>query len=209
MLKRIAPVLLIVMALACPLHAEAEPAHSAPHAAATESPAHEKEHGLMDLDVASAVWTLVIFLILLAVLYKTAWKNVLAGLKAREERIRNDIAQAEAARLKAEDTLKDYNAKLSDAEARAQEILAKATNDALALAERIKVDADKAAQERAARAVRDIEESRNQALREIYEQAADLSTSIAEKILRRNLNPDDQRELVAQSLEQVQSVNRG
>src|SRR5204863_166279 len=31
----------------------------------------------------SALWVLIIFLVLLAVLYPTAWKNVLAGLKAR------------------------------------------------------------------------------------------------------------------------------
>ena len=61
----------------------------------------------------SAVWTLIIFLILLGILYKGAWKNVLAGLKGREERIRNDIAQAEAARAKAEATLKEYNAQLA------------------------------------------------------------------------------------------------
>src|SRR5688500_12454800 len=35
-----------------------------------------------------ALWTVIIFLVLLAILYPTAWKNVLAGLKAREERIR-------------------------------------------------------------------------------------------------------------------------
>ena len=39
-----------------------------------------------------------------------------------------------------------------------------------------------------------------------YAQAADLSTNIASKILRRNLNADDQRELVNQSLEQLQTA---
>src|SRR3954469_25770004 len=46
----------------------------------------------------SALWVVIIFLVLLAVLYPTAWKNVLAGLKAREDRIRKDIAEAEATR---------------------------------------------------------------------------------------------------------------
>ena len=44
------------------------------------------------------------------------------------------------------------------------------------------------------------------AIRQVHEQAAVLSTRIAEKILRRNLNPDDQRELVRESLEQLQTV---
>jgi F-type H+-transporting ATPase subunit b len=207
MLKKIALFLFVLATLAQPLRAADAPKPAEHETVATE--AGEKEHGLMEKDIASGVWTLIIFLILLAILYKGAWKNVLAGLKGREQRITNDIAEAEAARAKAEAALKEYNAQLAAAEARGREILAKATLEAQALADRIKVDADKAAKERVERAAREIEESKNQALREIYEQAATLSTSIAEKILKRNLNANDQRDLVAQSLEQVQAINRG
>lgn len=209
MLKRIAIALLMTVALARPLRAAEVTPAPAPNAVAAPDAAPEKEHQLMDPDVESGIWTLIIFFILLYVLNKFAWKNVLGSLKGREERIRNDIAQAEEARIKAEATLKEYNAQLAAAEARGREILAKATTDALALAERIKTEAEKAAHDRGQRAAKDIADARDQALREIYEQAADLSTRIAEKILRRNLNADDQRDLVAQSLEQVQAVNRG
>jgi F-type H+-transporting ATPase subunit b len=221
MLQRIAIALFFLLALICPLRA-AEPnaetprsaAPAAAHAPQDTAPTAQKEKEeekpeLIKFDVESGIWTLIIFFILLAILYKGAWKNVIASLKGREERIRNDLAQAESARQKAEEALKDYNAKLADAEARGREILAKANSDALALAERIKAAADKAAQERADRAAREIEEARDQALRQIYEQAAELSTNIAEKILRRSLNANDQRDLVAQSLEQMQNVNRG
>jgi F-type H+-transporting ATPase subunit b len=215
MLKCTAMMLFVLTALVSPSIAAQTPAVPAVHAAISivaeaEAPATgEAQHGLMELDVASAVWTLIIFLILLAILYKSAWKNVLASLKGREERIRSDIAQAEQARFKAEATLKEYNAQLAAAEARAREMIAKAMTDATALADRIKAHAEEAAQERAERAVRDIEDARAQALREIYEQAADLSTNIAERILKRSLNANDQRDLVAQSLEQVSAVNRG
>src|SRR5437016_1362626 len=49
-----------------------------------------------------ALWVLIIFIVLLMILYPTAWRNILAGLKKREQRIRQDIADAEAARKKAE-----------------------------------------------------------------------------------------------------------
>ena len=52
---------------------------------------------LLDINFFGALWVVIIFIVLLVVLYPTAWKNVLAGLKAREERIRNDIAEAEGA----------------------------------------------------------------------------------------------------------------
>ena len=47
--------------------------------------------GLVDFKPASAIWVLIIFVALVLVLRKYAWKNVLAGLTAREERIRSAI----------------------------------------------------------------------------------------------------------------------
>jgi len=70
----------------------------------------------------------------------------------------------------------------------------------------MKMQAQKEAEEAKDRATRDIETARKNAVADIYAQAADLSTSIAAKILRRNLNPDDQRQLVEASLQQFQSV---
>ena len=157
----------------------------------------------------SALWVLIIFLVLLAVLYPTAWKNVLAGLKAREDRIRKDIADAEAARVRAEATLKDYNTQLAAAENRVRDMLAKATADGEAIAAGIRTRAQQDAEETRERAMRDIDAARDQAVAELHSQAAVLATSVAEKILRRNLNPDDQRELVNRSLAEIASVGAG
>jgi F-type H+-transporting ATPase subunit b len=154
-----------------------------------------------------AIWVIIIFVILLAILYPTAWKNVLAGLKKREERIRKDIADAEAARAKAEATLRQYNEQLAKAEGQVRDLLGKAAADAEKIAAGIRMHAQQEAEEIKERAVKDIDASRKQALAEIYEQAANLSTSIAEKILRRNLNADDQRDLVNESLQQLQTLN--
>src|SRR5665213_16167 len=72
----------------------------------------EAKPGLLDVNYSQIAWVLILFVILVIILYRTAWKNVLSGLKAREDRIRNDIAQAESARTKAEQTLADYNQQL-------------------------------------------------------------------------------------------------
>jgi F-type H+-transporting ATPase subunit b len=154
----------------------------------------------------SALWVVIIFVVLLAVLYPTAWKQVLAGLKAREQRIRTDIAEAEAARAKAEATLREYNSQLAAAESRVRDMLTKAQADGEKLATTIRMQAQQEAEEAKERANRDIEASKNAALVEIRNETAELATSIASKILRRNLNTDDQRELVRESLEQLQSV---
>jgi F-type H+-transporting ATPase subunit b len=187
----------------------AEPGtHNGTHAAAGE---HEKGELIPDFSKTStwlsAIWVVVIFLILLAILYKSAWKNVLSGLKAREERIRSGIADAEAARTRAEATLREYNQQLAAAEQRVRDLIAGAQADGERIAAQIRVRGEQEAQEAKERATKEIEAARKQALAEIYEQTAQLATNVAEKILRRNLNADDQRDLVASSLDQVQNIN--
>jgi F-type H+-transporting ATPase subunit b len=171
------------------------------------TPAGEPDQpGLLSPDIMSIIWVLVIFIVMATILYRTAWKNVLKGLKGREDRIRNDIAQAEAARIKAEATLKEFNQQLATAEARVRDILSKGAADAEQLATSIRTRAQQEAEEIKERATKEIEVARDQALTEIYQQTAELATRVAEKILRRNLNADDQRELVNQSLAELQTV---
>ncbi len=163
--------------------------------------------GLLQPNIASCVWVLIIFVILVLILYKTAWKNVLAGLKAREERIRGDIAQAEATRAKAEASLAEYNQQLATAEVKVRDLISQASADAEKIAAGIRMRGQQEAEEIKETALKDIDASRKQAIAEIYEQTANLSTSIAAKILRRNLNADDQRDLVNESLQQMRALN--
>ncbi len=203
-------------------HDAADAASAAPHNAdAAMEHGGEGEHGgeheakpplLPDptsrVTQLQALWVVIIFIVLLVILYPTAWRNVLAGLKAREQKIRQDIADAEASRKKAEQTLGEYNARLAAAEGQIRDMLAKASADAEKLATSLRMQAQQEAEEAKERAQRDIEAARKSALNDIYAQAAELSTGIAEKILRRNLNPDDQRDIVARSLEQLQTAGK-
>jgi len=192
----------------------ADHAASTEHAGGEHGGADHKKYELLPDPSDSqtwyaALWVLIIFLVLLGILYPTAWKNVLAGLKAREERIRKDIADAEAARARAEATLKEYNAQLATAETRVRDMLTKATADGEAIAAGIRTRAQQEAEDTKERALRDIDAARDQAVAEIHEVAAVLATSVAEKILRRELNAEDQRDLVAQSLEELPALGAG
>ena len=192
--------------------AAGQAAHAASPAAEQTGAEHEEiDERLVPLPpskdtIVSAIWVLVIFVLMLIILYPLAWKPVLAGLKKREERIRGDIAAAEEQRRRAEATLKQYNEQLAGAEARIRDMLNKAQSEGEQLATSIRMQAQKEAEDAKDRAQRDIEASKNAAIREVHAQTAELATSIAAKILRRNLNLDDQRELVRQSLEQLQTI---
>jgi F-type H+-transporting ATPase subunit b len=201
MLKRISFVLALLLALAPVVVGQEEHTPASLQQLVPES-------GGWGQAAVTAGWTIVIFVIMLIILYPTAWKQVLAGLKKREERIRQDIAGAEAARERAEATLREYNAQLAAAEARGREILNKATTDAEALAATIRNRAQKESEEIQERSKRDIEAASRQAIADIHRQAADLATLVAEKILRRNLNAADQEDLVRQSLDQMQAVSK-
>ena len=155
---------------------------------------------------AEALWVVIIFVVLLAILYPTAWKNVLAGLKGREDRIRHDLASAEAARRKADETQKELTAQLAAAEAKVRDIIAKGVADAEKIATSIRSQATADAEAQRERAVKEIESAKHAAIAEVYTQTAELATSIAGKILQRNLNADDQRDLVNRSLEQMQTL---
>ncbi|MGA3067836.1 MAG: F0F1 ATP synthase subunit B [Tepidisphaeraceae bacterium] len=163
---------------------------------------------LMDIDLESCIWVLGIFLVVVIILYRSAWKNVLAGLKAREERIRKDISDAEATRAKAEQTLAQYNAQLATAEQKVRDLITQAGVDAEKIATNIRMKAQQEAEEAKERATKEIDAAKRTALTEIYQQTAELATSVAEKIIRRNLNANDQRDLVNQSLQEMQSVGR-
>jgi F-type H+-transporting ATPase subunit b len=70
----------------------------------------------------------------------------------------------------------------------------------------MRTQAQSEAEETRERAIKDIEAARAQALSEIYEQTADLATKVAEKILRRSINANDQRDLVNESLKELETA---
>ena len=154
----------------------------------------------------TALTTLVVFLGLVVILGKFAWGPIAKGLQDRENKIRRDIEEAEAARARAEATMKEYQAQLATAEAKVREMLAKASVDAEQIGTNVRTRAQQEAQEIKENATREIDSARRDAVKQVHDQAAILATSVAEKILRRNLNADDQRDLVESSLEQMQTI---
>jgi hypothetical protein len=81
-------------------------------------------------DVDLALWTLITFVVFLIVLKKFAWSPLIAGLDRRESGVLDNIAAAEAARLKAEKMLAEHAAKLDKVQDEVREIVAVARRDA-------------------------------------------------------------------------------
>lgn len=158
--------------------------------------------------IVTAIVALTVFIILLVILGKTAWGPIATGLAARERKIADDIKTAERARSEAESALQNYKKQLSDADVQVREKLASAQKDAEAIAMRLKADAQKEIEDMKSRATKELDEAKRAALSEVHAHAAQLSTAVAGKILKRQINEADQADLIRSSLEELQVAGR-
>ena len=99
----------------------------------------------LDFPVDLAIYTLLVFGLLLVILGKYAWKPIMEGLDARERSVADNIASAEKAKEEAESNAKQYEEKLAKANDEAAAVLAEARQDAVAAKERILAEANEEA----------------------------------------------------------------
>lgn len=153
--------------------------------------------------IYQGIAAVLVFLILLAVLYKMAWGPILKGLQDREGKIKEDLESAERASAEARKKAEEYDRKLAEAQTEARSVIEQARGDAEKVAADLKAQTQREIDAMRERAQADIRAAKEQALSEIYAQAAELSTQIAGRILRREINADDQRRLVEESLAEL------
>ena len=167
--------------------------------------AGDNTRGLMDIVKTEMLFTIIVFAIFFGILSTVVWPKILGGLQAREDKQRSDLLGAEKAKKDAEAVLAEYTQKLAEARQEAQSIVAEARSAAqqAANADKAKIEAEVAQMKASAKA--DIAAARESALADIYAQAATLSTAIAGKILKREINESDQQSLVNESVEQFKS----
>jgi len=158
----------------------------------------------MSFEWAPYVASLIVFGAAFFILSRTAWPKIVSGLQEREEKIRRDIAEAEKSRKQAEKALSEYEQALADARAEAGKILDQARQDQQRLAAELKSKTEAELNAMRDSAKRDIEAAKKQAVGEIYDHMATVATSIAGRILEREISADDQRRLVEESLNQLQ-----
>jgi F-type H+-transporting ATPase subunit b len=154
-----------------------------------------------------ALASLVVFLCLLLLLSKFAWRPVMDGLEARERGIAANIEEAKRSAEMAAAQLRQYEAKLAAATEESREILNQARKDADAARERILAEAQMIAQRERQRAIDDIQSAKNAALQEMTQKSVDLAVSMAGKLVRRQLKAEDHSQLIREMMEQFPSRN--
>ena len=147
-----------------------------------------------------AVWTFVVFLLLLGILWRFAWGPIVAGLEKREHRIAENIAAAERSNAEAKRLLGDYERKLAASQDEVRAIIDEARRDAEHTQQEILAKARLDAQAERDRSLREIETARDQALKDLGERSANLAVDLAGKIVRAQLNPADHTRLIEEAM---------
>lgn len=180
---------------------------SGEHHDPTHSFAGAMQGNPMEFRSDGALFSLIVFLMLLAVLYGFAWKPISEGLAKREALIATQIADAKKASEEAVAKLKEYEVKLAAAHAESQELIAKARRDAESAGQRILTEAQAEAGRQRDRALADIETAKQTALSDIAGKTTDLAFSLARRVVGRELKSEDHKQLISDALNGLPSRN--
>jgi F-type H+-transporting ATPase subunit b len=162
----------------------------------------QEEHasGPLTVEGGLMLWTIVVFLLLLAVLKKFAWPAVLGAVEAREKALEEQLAEAQRNRTEAAALLAEHKKLVADARSQAHAVLA----ETRALAEKERgLALEKTKEEQAellARARREIAGERDRAVADLRREAVDLSLAAASKLIGERLDSETDRKLVTEYL---------
>jgi len=156
-----------------------------------------------DINPGVTIWTLVVFVILLVILAKTAWPAILRAVEEREAKIQAQLDAAEKANGEAQRVLAVYHQQLASAREEAQAIVAAARQAGERLREELVSKGRAEQEELLVRARREIGLERDKAVVELRREAVELSIAAASKVLERNLDNETDRRLVADYLQSL------
>jgi len=159
--------------------------------------------GLLSPSGGLMFWTLLIFVILLFVLSRAAFKPMLAAGEAREKSLEEAIANAKADREAAAKVLAEHKAQLDAARGEAQKLIA----EGRAVGDKVRADMIEETrgqqQEMLERARREIEGEKQRAIADLRREAVDLAIAGAGKVIEKNLDDASNRQIVESFLSSI------
>ncbi|MFN3604029.1 MAG: F0F1 ATP synthase subunit B [Leptonema sp. (in: bacteria)] len=162
---------------------------------------------LLEINPGLVIWTTFTFVLVSLILYKFAWSKIITALDERAERIESNIKAAENLRKEAEKKFEEYQEKIANAKSEAQEILQEAKKDAEILKSDILQKAKNESEEIRRRAQKEINLAKELAVQEIHEYVIGLSLEIAKKIINKNLDMEEHKKLIEDTIQQLNKQN--
>jgi F0F1-type ATP synthase, subunit b len=151
-------------------------------------------------------WRTVNFLALVIILVKFGAKPIISGLSGRQQRIREELDDLTTRRDQAEESYREFEAKLAGVEQEMERIVERAVAQAQLEKERILADAEKAAADIRRQAEAAVQAELEDAKRHLREEIAEQAAAMAEELIVKNLTPADQVAITEQYLERIGAV---
>lgn len=164
----------------------------------------ESQHpGILSPDVTLVILTWVSFFSLLVILHRFAWKPILAGLKQREDYIRKSLEDADKVNTQLAEVDAAKEQILDEAKQKASVIIEQSRKTGNELAGQIEQRAKKNAEEIINSAHQEIEGERERVRNALKKESAQTAVSLAEKILKENLDTEKNRKLINQAIKDI------
>ena len=151
-----------------------------------------------EISIINTLWYLIVVSILLLAVKHYAWGPVKDMMEKRRQKVIDDLDQAASDRKKAETLANEREAALKNSRQEATQILSDAKSNAQKTGKQIVSEAMAEASAIREKAKADAAQAETDALNEAREEVADLSVTIAEKVIAKNLSAADQKDLVDQ-----------
>ena len=155
---------------------------------------------LVTPELGLMLWTLIAFGVTLWFLSKFAFPRIQDALDKRQKAIEESIEASERAKTEADQLLREYRERLTEARTQAEDIVARSRRAAEENERESLEAARRQREELMEQTRRDIEAETRRAIQEIRGEVADLTVLATEKVTRKALSEDDQRRLVQEAL---------
>lgn len=159
---------------------------------------------MLSLDFHLIIAQVVTFLIGLFLLWKIAYRPLLAVFQQRADKIKNDLDAAEKARQDMEAAKVNYQQEMTSLEQKARELFQKAAQEGQATREALINEARTQSQDLLQRAQERIAIEKDKALKELRQEAVTLAMGMTEKVLKTAVTPEVQHRLVDQVFQQME-----
>jgi len=159
---------------------------------------------ITEFSIGLFFWQTIIFILLIFLLKKFAWKPILDAVNEREEGIKNALLSAEKAKEEMASLQSDNEETLKKARSERDSLLKEAREIKQQLIDEAKSEAKNEAKKIISQAQETIQNEKNAAIVDLKNQVAGLSIDIAEKVLKEKLSDDKaQMKLVKDLVKEV------
>ncbi len=166
---------------------------------------HSEKPSLLSVNPGLIIWQIVIFVILLLLLKKIAWKPLLSALHSREQGIKDSLEQAEKLNEDAKALIEQNKKNLADANTQAMKTISEAKEIAGKMRDEILGKTQEDSRKLIEQAKVEIIQEKESAMADLRNEVSDLAIKAAEKIIKDNLDESKQKKIVNDFISQIPS----